>query len=190
MLSTTAQIGVYSTVLGGPKPAVAEQDIKSAVAPLPPAAKRLSQSMRETQRHTHAVIPRQATARKPVQGPFLPPDQVWEMRNRAPKRSLRMETPYTHREDAEVADKQKEWRSRVTDAPFIPVNRRTRPLANISETKSVRAAEKFHDAPLLSPNAPLNRQFTYRRLDSRTTTKKKDFVVTSKAVPLCEEYGV
>jgi hypothetical protein len=190
LLSTSVQLGVYSTALGGPAPEVAEDDLRNSLPVLPPPAKRLSQSIRDAKRHTHWVIPHSSSPRKKVQGPFLPPDAVWEKRNRPANASLRMQTPYTYKEDAESAEKQTEWVARVIDAPFVPVSRRTRPLGKISEgqLKSVRAAEKFVDAPLLSPNAPVNRQVTYRRLDK--IPLKQDFLSTTKSIPLCDEYSV
>lgn len=190
LLSTSVQLGVYSTALGGQAPEVAEDDLRNSLPVLPPPAKRLSQSIRDAKRHTHWVIPHSSSPRKKVQGPFLPPDAVWEKRNRPANASLRMQTPYTYKEDAESAEKQTEWVARVIDAPFVPVSRRTRPLGKINEgqLKSVRAAEKFVDAPLLSPNAPVNRQVTYRRLDK--IPLKQDFLSTTKSIPLCDEYSV
>eukprot|EP00038_Savillea_parva_P007183 m.168408 g.168408 ORF g.168408 m.168408 type:complete len:356 (+) comp12950_c0_seq1:311-1378(+) len=187
MLSTRAQMGVYSSARKKGHPDLKEEDIRAAQPELPPATKRLSEFMRETQRTTHWVIPQAPSTRKKLQGPFKSPSEVWEIRSRPAHRSLRMETPYTHKEDALAEEKQSEWRGRVIDNPFVPVNRLTRSLSK-QDMASVRAAEKFVDAPMLSPHAPANRQVTYRRLDK--VSRKKDFLNVTRTRPLCDEYGV
>eukprot|EP00036_Acanthoecidae_sp_10tr_P010580 CAMPEP_0182926012 /NCGR_PEP_ID=MMETSP0105_2-20130417/10779_1 /TAXON_ID=81532 ORGANISM="Acanthoeca-like sp., Strain 10tr" /NCGR_SAMPLE_ID=MMETSP0105_2 /ASSEMBLY_ACC=CAM_ASM_000205 /LENGTH=356 /DNA_ID=CAMNT_0025063883 /DNA_START=290 /DNA_END=1360 /DNA_ORIENTATION=+ len=188
MLSTTSRIGVYSTALGGQTPEVNEADIRAAQPPLPPPAKRLSQTRRQSQRHTHWVLPHPPSPRKKVQGPFLPPDKVWELKNRSPNRSLRMETSFTHREEATRQDKRAEWRGRVTDAPFVPVNRHPRPIGSKEPVPSLRASDRFVDAPLLSPAAPATRQMTFRKLEK--LPHKSDFLSTTKVAPLSSDYSV
>lgn len=154
MLSTATQRGVYRV----DAPEIAEDDIRSAQPPLPPPSKRISmeKSRRvslQTQRGSRAPIeqlpmsqPRAATTpvRSKVQGPFRSPDEVWQMRNRPIHATLRTATPYTYRQDAEASEKQREWRERVVDTPFLPTHKHPRPLTTAGDDpRSVRSTEQY-----------------------------------------------
>lgn len=182
MLSTVSQAGVYSTRLDGTLSEVSESDIISAVAPLPPVAERLAMTRRKSDCDTQS-LPQLKSPPKKLQGPFLSPDEVRALRDRPIRPTLRMQTPYTHREDAAATAKQREWRERLNDAPFIPVNKHSRSLAH----DSLRAGEAFTDAPLLSPTAPPLRQVSFRKVDKISASK--DFMSTTRPIPVFDDYS-
>jgi hypothetical protein len=205
MLSTSTRVGVYHVEV----PEIAEDDIRSAQQPLPPPNKRIAmertkrlslQALRTTRGSTAsselpvvgagvgagaATHQRAATTpqRGKVQGPFRSPDEVWKMRNRPLHATLRTATPYTYRQDAEAYEKQREWRERVVDTPFLPTHKHPRPLTTAGDDqKSVRSAEQYVDPPMREPNAPVTRQISFRKFDK--LPRSKDFVTTVRAPAL------
>ncbi|XP_071778090.2 spermatogenesis-associated protein 17 [Centroberyx gerrardi] len=118
------------------------------------------------------------TSKKP-QGPFREQEEVWEQRWRCPEPSLRLQTSYTHLQEAQEELRQQEAAGVLVDTPFLPFAK--------AHKRNRRYERLLHSSTAFPPLAYGNKNF--REEDTLRLKEKEPFKTVFTTCNIFDKFG-